>query len=293
MDLLSSMRAFVAVSERGSFVKAAQQLRMSRPMVSKHIANLETHLGVQLLNRTTRSISLTDQGQIQLEQFTRLLHQLDESMDTARGQRNHAKGVLRVNAPISFGSTRLTPLILNFQKQHPDLKVELTLSDRLVHLIDEGYDLAVRIGTLGQSDVRCVKISECEMILCASPGYIEKHGDLSSVEDLGTRNCLVYEYFSTKGSWTFQHAGGLTKVAVSGNFSSNSGEALAAAACESSGIAFLPEFLVTRLLEEGRLKRLFVSAKPPALPIQIVFPNSKFLPLKSRLFVDYLKQRPV
>ena len=288
MDRLTTIRSFTKVAELGSFRAAADVLNISRPMVSKHVLRLEDELGVSLLNRTTRSVALTEAGRNFLLRSAQILEDLDQAFAEASQQRTNPVGELRISAPVSFGHHHLCRALAKFQNLYGDIQVNLTLSDRYVDIIDEGFDLAIRIGELVDSSMIARRLAPCRLQLMASPEYLARSGKIKSPTDLKHHNCLIYSQFSQSKAWRFARDAETTAVSVSGNFISNSGEACVAAASAGLGIALEPEFFASQHLNDGRLIRLLPDWKPSELNIYAVYPANRLLPQKVRVLIDFL-----
>lgn len=291
MDRLSAIEAFIAVVERGSFTAAAQALRLSRAMVSRHVQDLENRLGARLLYRTTRKVGLTEVGKVYYQRCVQLLADLVEADCVVGELQSEPRGLLRINAPMSFGTLHLAGAVADFAALHPQLSIDLTLNDRVVDLIEEGYDVAVRIGRLADSSLIARRLAPCRMVVCASPHYIARHGQPGHPTDLARHNCLTYAYLTPRDEWRFHGPEGEVAVRVSGTMSANNGEVLAAAARCGRGVAFEPSFIVGEDLERGRLVRLLPAYRPAEPSINAVYPHARHLSAKVRSFVDFLAGR--
>lgn len=274
-----------------SFVKAAERLDLSTTAVSRYVAELEAHLHTRLLQRTTRRISLTETGRAFHERCVQILAELDEAEREAAREAVEPRGTLRLTSSINFGTHQVTPAIALFLARHPHVKIDVSLSDRIVDIIEEGFDLAIRIGGPGAPNLVARKLGETRFVLCASPDYIARHGAPGSPEDLARHNCLTYEY-ALRDAWTFRDAAGRERsVRVAGSLNSNNGDLNAAAAAQGVGIALEPDFIVGSELKRGKLVPVLESFEAPALPIYAVYPSRRFLPAKVRAFVDFLVER--
>ncbi len=288
MDRLSSMEVFVKVVETGSFVAASDALGISRPMASKHVASLESTLGVRLLNRTTRTLSLTEAGRSFHLRCKSIFEEIDTAMAEAGNLQVEPKGQLRINAPLTFGRAHLTHAIAAFQHAHPGIAIDLTLNDRVVDIVDEGFDLAIRIGLLADSSLIARKLAPCRMMVCTSPGYLERCGTPAHPADLAEHNCLIYTYASQEKRWHFETPEGEIDVPVGGDFRANFGEAVIEAAVAGRGIVLEPTFTLAPYLAGGRLVPVLTSFKPRDLAIHAVYPATRLLPRKVRAFMDHL-----
>lgn len=274
-----------------SFARAAQRLGLSATAVSRQVADLENHLRTRLLHRTTRRIRLTDTGRAFYERCTQILADLDEAEHEAAQQALAPYGTIRLTTSVNFGTRQLTPAIASFLARHPHVQFEVSLSDRMVDLVEEGFDLAVRIGETRAQNLVARKLAEARFVACASPAYLARHGAPAVPEDLARHNCITYEY-GPRDVWTFRDAAGRERVVrVAGNLSSNNGDLLAAAAVEGVGIVLEPEFIVGSELKRGTLVPVLEAFEAPALPIYAVYPSRRFLPVKVRAFVDFLVER--
>ncbi len=291
MDRFTLMDAFARVVETGSFVAAGEALKISRPMVSKQVQRLEDELGVRLLNRTTRRVSLTEAGRSFYTRCQEILPQVDEAIREASNLQVHPQGLLRLNAPHAFGKRHVAPAIAAYQKSYPDVTVDLILNDRVVNLVDEGYDLAVRIGVLADSSLIARKLAPCKIHLCAAPSYLTEKGYPASPNDLKHHNCLQYSYSSYGDEWNFTKDDKKYAVKVTGSLHANYGEALASAASEGLGFVLLPSFVLEPYLKTGELEIVLPEYKVEDLGIFAVFPQSRLLPPKVRTFIEFLHKR--
>lgn len=291
MDRLQALRVFTQVVESKSFVRAAERLELSTTAVSRYVAELEGHLQSRLLQRTTRRISLTETGRAFYDRCVQILAEIDEAEREAAQQAAEPRGTIRLTTSVNFGMHQLTPTIASFLGRHPHVKFDVSLSDRIVDIVEEGFDLAIRIGATGGENVVARKLGEARVVVCASPDYLDKHGSPTSPEDLVRHNCLTYEY-AMPDAWTFRDRAGRSRtVHVAGNLNSNNGDLLAAAAAQGLGITLEPDFIVASELKQRKLLPLLKSFEVPAIPIYAVYPSRRFLPAKVRLFVDFLAER--
>lgn len=289
MDRLTSMTIFRRVVELGSFSAAARELNLSVAAASKHVARLEERLGVRLLNRTTRRLSLTEAGGTYYEHARRLLIETEE-MEQAVGQLQVApRGVLRVNAPMSFGLGYVAPLVARFLEPYPELRIDLTLNDRYVDLIGEGVDLAIRIGEMADSTLLTRRLAPSRRCLVAAPAYLARHGTPRVLADLARHRCLIYAYQLTGDTWRFRTAFGDRDIPVAGPLRVNNGDATRLASLDGLGIALQPAFIVGPDIAAGRLVELHLEdGAPIPLDIRAVYPPSRFVPAKTRLFIEFL-----
>lgn len=293
LDRLTSLRVFIDVAGTGSLSGAARTLNMSQTMATKHIAALEQHLGVKLFHRSTRRLSLTEAGRNYLESSERILGELDAADSAVSADRFEPRGTLRVSAPVSFGARQIAPLIDELTRRHPHLSVELGLNDRLVDLAEEGWDLAVRIGTLENSSLIARKLTACRTVVAASRAYLKAHGTPTKAAELSKHNCLGYTLSRITGvdSWPFGPKGE-TRIQVSGNFCSNNGDALRAAAVAGQGIIYQPTFVVADDLRAGTLVAIDLDKPPYEFGgIHAVYLPDRNPPAKLRAFIDFLAER--
>ena len=288
MDTIDGMRTFVTVISDGSFVAAATRLDMSPQLVSKYVAQLEERLGVRLLNRSTRRLSLTEAGKAYGDRCRQVLADIDE-LEAAVGEMTaRARGTLRVNAPMSFGVSHLAPAIAGFQISQPDVNVDLVLNDRVVDVLSEGFDLAIRIGRLQESSLVARRLAPVRLMVCASPAYLEKHGTPTSPTDLSEHNCLNYSYHSERGHWTLERNGKTQTVEVNGTICANNGDALRLAALADAGVILQPTFIVGKDIRAGRLQVVLPSYRVADFAVYAVYPHRQYLSAKVRTFIDYL-----
>jgi DNA-binding transcriptional LysR family regulator len=279
----------VSVAEEGGFSAAAEQLGLSKSAASRQIAALEDVLGAQLLKRSTRSVKLTDSGYAYLERCRALLADLDEADQAVVALQNEPKGLLKINAPMSFGVSHAAPAVAEFMVRHPDLQVALILNDRFVDPYDEGFDVTLRIGALEDSSLAARKLAQIEMGLYASPAYLEKHGRPRGPDDLKSHAALHYGRPSAKSAWGLR--GARDAVSIRYRLCSNNGDALRVGALAGLGIALIPAFLVRDDVRNGRLVALLDGFEPKPIDLYAIYPPTRFLAAKVRLFIDFLAQR--
>ena len=286
------MRIFAQVVDSGSFAKAADKLGLSTSAASRQVAELESHLNARLLNRTTRRVSLTESGRAFHARAVQLLADLEEAEQEAGRATVVARGTIRLTAPVTLGVRHLAPLVAEFIARHPGVAFDVSLSDRIVDLVEEGFDLAIRIGASGPDTLAARKLGETRLIACAAPDYLAARGTPRVPEDLARHNCFTYEYVTPSEHWRFREASGRERVVrVRGNLHTNNGELHAEAAAGGIGIAFEPDMIVMPYVRGGRLVELLAEFAPPPLPIYAVYPSRKHLSAKVRLFVDFLVDR--
>jgi DNA-binding transcriptional LysR family regulator len=292
LENLADIAVFVRVVERGSFTQAADDLGLSRAVVSKYLSRLEERLGARLLNRTTRRLSLTEAGAALFEASRGAIEKIEEAESAVARFQSKPRGRLRVSAPMSFGILHLGPLLAEFARAHPAITLDMRLEDRYVNLVEEGFDLAIRIGTLTDSSLVARKLASTRVVACASKSYLAEHGVPETPEEIAAHDCLIYSYLSTANVWRFTAPDGREiPVATTGTFRINNGIVLAEAAIAGHGILVAPAFYVGAHLREGRLVRLLERFKLPDLGIYAVYPQTPHVPPKVRAFVDFLVQR--
>ena len=288
MDTLEGMRTYATVVSEGSFSKAAERLGRSPQLVSKYVAQLEDRLGVRLLNRSTRRLSVTEAGQAYFERCQGIVAEVDELENAVGNMSEAVRGVLRINAPMTFGMHHLTPAIAEFQAAHPDLRVDLALDDRVIDIVREGFDLAIRIADLEASSLVARRLAPVNLVVCASPAYLERRGRPESPQDLSSHECLGYTYSAARDRWRFTSDNGDEDVQVSGRFCANNGDALRTAALAGHGLIMQPTFIVGDDLRAGRLVRVMPHYRVTALNVYAVYAHRQFLSNKVRAFVDFL-----
>jgi DNA-binding transcriptional LysR family regulator len=293
LDRLTGLEVFAKVAGTGSFSAAGRALGLSQTMVTKHIAALEARLGVKLLHRSTRRLSLTDAGRNYLEASERILADMNAADAAVAAERVEPRGVLRLNVPVSFGERQVAPLLAEFAAAHPLVSVELGLNDRLVDLAEEGWDLAIRIGTLGDSSLIARRVAPCRTLVCAAPSYLKARGVPRNVASLAQHNCLGYTLSRIAGvdRWTFGAKNDVV-VKVTGNLRANNGDALRAAAIAGQGIIYQPAFVVADELRSGELVALtFDQPTVQFGGIYAVYLPDRNPAAKVRAFIDFIAGR--
>ena len=290
MDRLAMLEVFVAVAERGSFSKAAEALAMSNSAVSKHVAALEDRLGARLLNRTTRRVSLTDIGQAYCERARAVLADLDSADAAASSQQEEARGVLKLSVPFSFAIRHLGPVVADFMAQHPQLEVDMVLNDRFVDIVDEGFDLALRIGELADSSLKARRIAPVRLVLAASPAFLDRHGRPATPDDLSTEYFLRYSIGGDQVALAREADPQevVTRVRAAGPLKVNNGDMLREAMLAGTGFASLPTFIIGDDLKSGALERVLPDWCVPPIALYAVYPPGKALSAKVRLMIDHL-----
>lgn len=288
MDKLQSMSIFTHVVRNQSFTAAAEKIGLSRAQVSKSVMQLEQHLGARLLNRTTRRISLTEIGGIYYERCKTILHDITEIEAIASEQTMMPYGRLTISAPTSFGILQLNSVIPQFLKQFPDVQISLSLTDRFIDVVSEGFDLVIRIAELEDSSLIARKIAPCQRVFCASPDYLKKNGVPKVPQDLSNHQCLIYSNELKPDSWILQSSDNTENIKVSGPVCADNGDILKTSALAGLGITLLPTFIVGSELKTGRLQQVLPNYCPPEISIYAVFPSRRYLSAKVRTFLDFL-----
>ncbi|WP_026355064.1 LysR family transcriptional regulator [Massilia niastensis] len=288
MDRFQEMKVFSAVVEAGSFTGATRALGMSKAAVSRHVADLEERLGVRLLHRTTRKLSPTTEGEIFHARCRELLDNVDEAEAEITSRSGEASGLLKVSVPVTFGVMHLAALWPAFLARHPKLALDITLSDRVVDLVEDGFDLAVRIGQLPASSLISRRLASTRMVLCASPGYLQRRGEPQHPDELLRHDVVSYSLFSAGENWNFTGPDGEVPVKVAPRVRTNSGDTCRAVALRDQGIILQPTFLVGADLAQGTLREILPAYRSMELGIHAVYPSRKFVSPKVRLLVDFL-----
>lgn len=291
MDKLDAMHAFTKVVALGSFAEAGRALGLTRSAVSKAVMELEQVLGARLLDRTTRRVNPTEAGRAYYERCVDIIASVEETELHVSRLHDEPKGVLKVNAPMSFGALYLGEAIAAFMASHPDLKVELTLNDRFIDPIEEGVDVTIRIATLADSSLIARKLAPARIVLVASPGYLRQSGEPRTPEDLVRHRCLNYGHTTALQRWQLTRDGQPISVAIASAMCSNNGDVLRAACLADQGIARLPTFLVGPDIAAGRLAIVLPDHPPAPLGIHALYVPSRYLAAKVRLLIDFLAKR--
>ncbi len=291
MDKLEAMTAFVKVVALGSYAEAGRALGLTRSAVSKAVMELEQLLGARLLDRTTRRAGPTEAGLAYYERCTDIIARVEETEMQVSRLHGEPKGVLKVNAPMSFGTLYLGPAIAEFMIAYPELKIELTLTDRFIDPIEEGVDITVRIAALADSSLIARRIAPARRVIAAAPSYIERHGEPLDPDDLARHDCLNYGHTTTLQRWHLRRNGDAITVPIHATLCSNNGDVLRAAALAGRGIALLPTFLVGPDIGAGRLQIVLEPFSPPDLGIHALYTPNRYLAAKTRAFIDFLVSR--
>jgi DNA-binding transcriptional LysR family regulator len=291
MARLDEMEIFAEVVESGGFSAAARRLGLSKSAMSKQVGRLEDRLGVRLLNRTTRRLSLTEAGATFYAACRRVLEEAETAERAVSSLSAAPRGVLKLNAPMSFGFLHLSGAIPAFHDRFPQITIEAVMNDRFVDLIDEGYDVALRIGDLRDSSLVARRLAPCRAVLCASPAYLDRRGRPARPEELAGHDCLLYANTANPREWSLNGPRGREAVAVAGPLLANNGDLLCTAALGGMGITKLPTFIVGPCLRDGRLEIVLPDYPVPEQGIHAVYPHSRNLSQKVRVFVDFLAGR--
>lgn len=288
MDRLSAMKTFVRVAELGTLSAAARELTLTQPAVSQQIAALERHLGIRLFHRTTRQLVLSEGGETYYRHVQGILQAVDEAEESAGSYSSALQGSLRIHAPVGFGQMHLTPLIIDFQRQHPGLRTELVLDDRIADLITDNVDVAIRFGAMKSSDLVARKLGSFQRILVASPEYIAVHGSPAKPDDL-IKHGYVRFIWSPQGEMaSLIGPDGPIDVAIKSVFLANNAFVLNEALCAGLGIGAVQLPLVQGLMDSGKLVRVLPDYSYAPMDIHAVYTSGRFLPGKIRLFIDHL-----
>lgn len=288
MDRFQEMTVFTAVVEAGSFVGAADALGISKAVVSRLVAELEARLGVRLLHRTTRKLSLTEEGRTFHARCKSVLADVEEAEAEITARSGQARGLVKINVPVTFGVMHLAPLWGDFMAKNPQVSLDVTLSDRFVDLVEEGYDLAVRIGRLGNSSLISRQLSSTRMVVCASPRYLKAQGEPAHPADLAQHAVLAYSLASTGDLWEFTGPQGPVTARVQPRLRTNSGDTCVQAALHHQGIILQPTFIVQEYLKSGALREVLPDYRSHELGIHAVYPSRQHVAPKIRVLIDYL-----
>ncbi len=289
MDRLDSFAIFVKAVDLGSFSAAAAALNMSPQLVGRHIQRLEDRLGVQLLQRTTRRQSLTEFGRVFLERARHILSEVDAAESLAEDVRIEPRGKLRINAPVSFGISALTPRLPEFLRACPEVTVELSLTNRRVDPYEEGFDVVFRVGVLADSSLHAIPLSPYRLTACAAPSYLRGGPRITRPEDLSHHECLSFTHTELRDTWTFTQGQDRREVPVSGRFAVDHGEAIRGAAVQGLGVILQPDELVRLDLLAGRLVRILPDWQVPSRPLNLVYPADRRPTPKLRRFIDFAR----
>src|SRR5450631_869709 len=286
MDRIDAMQAFVAVADLHGFAPAARKLVLSPSGVTRLIAALEDRLGARLLQRTTRSVTLTDTGARYLERARRILSDVEEAEGAAEGERTRPSGRLVVSAPVGFGRLHVSPVMSAYLKRYPEVSAELRLADRMVNLVEEGVDLAVRIGHLSDSSLVARHVGEMRRIVVASNNYLKQRGEPTTPEAIASHETIQFGAISASPEWRFVRGDREVRVACTPRFATNSADTAIQYAEQDGGLTRVLAYQAADAIKAGRLRIVLAKFEPPALPIHIVYPTSRLLSAKVRTFID-------
>jgi len=292
VDRLVSMAVFKRAVEAGSFAAAARHFGISPEMAGNHVRALEAHLGVRLLNRSTRRLHLTQAGSGYYERCRQILADIEEAEAEANALQATPRGLLRISAPVTFGVLHVAPAVSDYMTRYPEVKLEVALSDRHVNLIEEGFDLAIRVGELQESNLIARRLTSAHLIVCAAPTYLRRAGRPETPADLSRHACLIYQEIEAADAWHFQAADGRSEtVRVSGPLSSTNPAFLYRLALAGHGVVIGPSFALGADIADGRLVPLLTEWRRRELPIHALYPHRLLLSAKIRTFVDLLAER--
>jgi DNA-binding transcriptional LysR family regulator len=292
LDTLTDIAVFVQVVDSGSFTAAAERLELSKAVVSKYVTRLENRLGARLLNRTTRRLSLTEVGRAFYERSQAGLRELEEAEAEVSRLQGAPRGTLRINAPMSFGILHIAPAIPEFLQQYPDLNVDMNLDDRQLDLVEEGFDLAIRIAQLPDSTLVARRLGPCRHVVCGAPGYFRRHGIPRTPRDLRDHNAITFKYQDSAREWHFLAPDSTpVRVPVRGSIQMNNSLGLREALLQEVGITLTPTFVVGEDIQTGRLEAVLKDYKTLELSIYAVFPQQRHLSPKVRAFVEFMAGR--
>jgi DNA-binding transcriptional LysR family regulator len=291
MDRLEAMNLFVRVAERGSFSAVAEQLGVARSVVTRQIAALEAHLGVKLMARSTRRLTLTSAGAAYLEKCRVILNLVEAAETNVTEEHLTPRGNLRIGLPLTFGLKRLLPLLLDFSQRYPEVRLDMDYTDRRLNLIEEGFDLSLRITDRLEPGDIVRKLGSCRLWVVASPDYLARHGRPQHPAELKHHECLTYTTDAHHAAWLFRVDGRLERVDVRSRISANNGEALVEAAAAGLGIALQPDFIAEPYLAAGKVEVLLEPFSQPDPGIYVVLPGNRYVPYRVRVFIDFLAAR--
>ncbi|THD63313.1 LysR family transcriptional regulator [Phenylobacterium sp.] len=290
MDRFDEINAFAAVADARSFTQGARRLGVSSAQVSKLVARLENRLGARLLNRTTRDVSLTDTGRAYLERARNVLDDFEALEGSVRDQ-SGPKGLLKISAPVSFGASQLTPALLDFAAAYPEVSLDVSATDRMVSLVEEGFDVGVRIGELGDSSLIARKLAAVRMVTCASPGYLQAAGAPATPDDLAKHEAILDNNMRDPTVWSYGGHADRHDVRVHGRLKFGGADACVAAARRGLGVTRTPAFAAAEDLRAGRLVPLLCAYEVQVIHVHAVYPHARHLAAKVRVFVDFLAAR--
>lgn len=290
MDRLTGMQVFALVVETGSFSAASERLGISRAAASKYVSQLEAHLGGRLLHRTTRRVNPTEPGRAYFERCKEILQNLEEAEGMVSGLSQQPRGLLRMSAPSNLASRHIMPMVSEFMQTYPEITVELMCSERAVDLVDEGYDLALRISAMPDPELIARRLAPIRHVLVASPGYLAQHPLPTRPQDLEQHACVLYSH-TPNATWHFTKDGTRTSVKVSGSMITDNPDVILESAITGLGITYLPSFLISDPIRSGELRLVLEDYKATEMSLYAVYASRKYLPAKTRVFIDFIKER--
>lgn len=289
MDKLDLMKAFIAVVDAGSFTAAAEKLELSPQLVSKYVSALEAELSLRLLQRTTRKVAVTEVGRAYYERARQILWELEDLEQSVQEDEKQPSGLLRISAPMSFATLHLGQVVAEFQKLHPKVQTDLQLNDRKVDIVEEGFDLALRIGKLSSSSLIAKKIAPIRLVTCASPDYLKQYGEPQSPKDLASHSYLHYSYYDDNQPFASSKQS-FPSLKQQRAITANNGEVLAKAAIAGAGVIVQPSFIVGQAIAEGKLSIILQDYEPEPLGLYAIYVHRRYLSSKVRSFIDFLSQ---
>lgn len=292
MENLSDIAVFVQVVDSGSFTAAAERLQLSKSVISKYVTRLEDRLGARLLNRTTRRLSLTEAGRILYSRSQRGLEEIEAAEMEVSQLQQTPRGSLRFNTPMSFGILHIAPVLKDFQQAYPDVSIDMSLEDRQIDLVEEGYDLAIRIAELPDSSLVARRLGPCRHVLCASPAYLQQHGTPRTPEELQAHRALTYGYSESPREWRMLAPDGRYQtVTINSSMHMNNSLALREAILNDAGIVLIPTFIVGADIQSGRLQKILPTYRFQEFSIYAIYPQRKHLSPKVRAFVEFISEK--
>ncbi|MDX5333159.1 MAG: LysR family transcriptional regulator [Gammaproteobacteria bacterium] len=292
MDSLSDVAVFVQVVDSQSFTAAAEKLGLSKSVVSKYVTRLEDRLGARLLNRTTRRLSLTEVGRAFYDRSREGLREIEAAEQEVSRLQAEPRGVLRINSPMSFGILHIAPALTEFQNMYPDLHVDMSLDDRRLDLVEEGFDVAIRIGDLPDSSLVARRLGDCRHVVCGAPGYFARYGTPRSPEDLRDHRTLTFKYHDSPSEWRFlAPEGGYVSVGIDSAIQLNNSLAIREAVLHEAGITLTPTFVVGEDIQQGRLRAILQDYRAMELSIYALYPQRRHLSPKVRAFIEFMSER--
>ena len=284
------MNTFVKIVDSGSLTAAAESLSKSLPSVVRVLATLEGYLGIRLINRTTRRISLTKDGQHYLERCRRILNEIEDAEKELSAEHHEPLGTLRVTAPVLFGYRHVTPAVIRFAQQYGRVELDLVLLNRIVNLVDEGFDVAIRLGELEDSSMITIPVGQVRRVVCASPNLLKTIGMPKRPEDISTNNCIRHTGISSSKHWSFFYKGKQRSVPVHGPLVCNDAAASIDACAAGLGLGMFLSYQVEPLVKQKKLVLILTDYEPPPLPVSVVYPQPKFMATRVRVFVDWMTE---